>query len=202
MGQASILLELRADGRGAMAGEEFAWTVSASTIVVSSEGESQTYAFELKDDALLLSGGDLPQQITLMRRAQAQGGVSTAGSSAGNGQRNGGVALELVGKWCYMANVNAGNGGRMSNECVTFYANGTYEYYRESSSSGQYGSSASQEADGGTWSLEGSVLKAQSRTNGAVQYTLEKRNHPKNTGDPMLVIDGRAFVTATQRAPW
>ncbi|HZV69137.1 MAG TPA: hypothetical protein VFG10_06315 [Saprospiraceae bacterium] len=31
---------------------------------------------------------------------------------------------------------------------------------------------------------------------------LEQRNHPKNVNDPMIVLDGRAFVTAYNKPPW
>ena len=107
---------------------------------------------------------------------------------------------ELAGKWCYMSNVTANDGGRMSNTCVTLYPNGTYEYYSETSSSNPYGGTASQSSDSGTWSVSGSTLVANSRSRGRQVYTLEKRNHPK-TGDPMLMVDGDAFVTYTQRRP-
>jgi len=100
-----------------------------------------------------------------------------------------------------MSNVNANNGGRMSNRCITLYANGTYEYYSESSSSGQYGSTASQDSDTGTWRATASSITANSRKHGVLTYSLEKRNHPKN-GDAMIVLDGEAFATAQQRPPW
>lgn len=45
------------------------------------------------------------------------------------------------------------------------------------------------------------MLVGQSQSEGLVQYSLELMNHPK-TGDPMLVIDGDWFVTATPREPW
>ncbi|HEV2883666.1 MAG TPA: hypothetical protein VGW36_02350, partial [Pyrinomonadaceae bacterium] len=108
---------------------------------------------------------------------------------------------EFVGKWCYMSNVNSTGGGRMSNTCFTLYGNGTYEYYSETSSSGPIASSASQESDSGTWRVAGRTLTANSRARGTLNFTLEKRNHPK-TGDPMLVLDGDAFVTYSPRSPW
>ena len=38
-------------------------------------------------------------------------------------------------------------------------------------------------------------------TLGVTTYVLEKRNHPKNN-EPMLVLDGQAFVTFYQKPPW
>jgi hypothetical protein len=100
-----------------------------------------------------------------------------------------------------MSNVNASNGGRMSNRCFTLYEDGTYQYYAETSSSGEYGSSASQESDSGTWSATQTTITANSQTNGVHTYNLEKRNHPK-TNDPMLVLDGDAYVTYGPKPSW
>ena len=47
-----------------------------------------------------------------------------------------------------------------------------------------------------------STANAQIRSEILVSCKLEKRNHPKNVNDPMIVLDGDAFVTATQRPPW
>jgi hypothetical protein len=114
---------------------------------------------------------------------------------------NGGVLQELVGKWCYLSNVQANDGGRMSEICITLNSDGTYEYYGETSSNNPYGGSGSQESDAGRWSATATTLTAHSNSGETKNFTLEKRNHPK-TGDPMLIIDGDAFVTAYQKQPW
>ena len=107
----------------------------------------------------------------------------------------------VAGKWCYMSNIYASNGGRISNRCFTLNPNGTYEYYGETSSSGQYGSTASQESDRGTWTATANSLDANSAKYGKRSYRLEKKNHPK-TKDPMLVIEGEAYVTYYQKTSW
>ena len=89
----------------------------------------------------------------------------------------------------------------MSNRCFVLNSNGTYEYSSETSSSGQYGGSASQEYDAGRWSATRTTLTAMSNRNGRMVYPIELKNHPK-TGDPMIVVDGDAYVTAYQRRPW
>jgi hypothetical protein len=129
--------------------------------------------------------------------------VRGAASAAADGMNEsfGAHPAELAGKWCYMSNVTANDGGRISSTCFTLYPNGTYEYYSETNSSNPYGGTASQSSDSGTWSVSGGTLIANSRSRGRQVYTLEKRNHPK-TGDPMLMVDGDAFVTYTQRRPW
>lgn len=119
---------------------------------------------------------------------------------------NGNIAQELVGKWCYV-NVNSyNNGGSSSEQCITLKADGTYEYYSESSRSvntnGYSGGTNSQGSDRGTWSYDGSrIYYNSSMGNGSGSYLLEKRNHPKNN-DPMIVLDGQTYVTQYQKAPW
>ena len=93
----------------------------------------------------------------------------------------------------------------MTDECFTIAPNGIYTYHRESSmsaySSGMAAGTASQTDDRGTVQLRGSVIVVNSQTQGPSSYALVKRNHEK-TGDPMLCLDGRCFVTAYQRPPW
>lgn len=108
---------------------------------------------------------------------------------------------ELVGKWCYLANVQANDGGRQSNTCFQLNADGSYQYHSETSSSGQFGATASESDDEGRWQASGDTLTAQSTSGKITNYRFEKRNHPK-TNDPMLVFDGQAFVTYFQKPPW
>jgi hypothetical protein len=129
----------------------------------------------------------------------------SAGSSAtpnGSGPLAAGSPLpELVGKWCYMANVQANDGGRQSNTCFQLNADGSYQYHSETGESGQFGGSAAQSDDEGRWQARGNSLTAQSSSGKVSTYTFEKRNHPK-TNDPMLIFDGQAFVTYYQKPPW
>jgi hypothetical protein len=131
------------------------------------------------------------------------GSTQPAQSTTGGGKT---IAQELVGKWCYV-NVNSYNSGASSSEqCITLKADGTYEYYSESSRSvntGTYsGGTNSQNSDTGTWSYDGSRIHYSSSVGkGSGSYLLEKRNHPKNN-DPMIVLDGQTYVTQYQKAPW
>ena len=103
----------------------------------------------------------------------------------------------LCGRWSYLSSGT----GRMTTRYIVLYENGTYEHYGESSTSGPNGSTASNSADSGTWRLQGNILIVNSRQAGPLQLTLILRNHPK-TGDPMIIIDGDAYVTETQRPRW
>lgn len=104
-------------------------------------------------------------------------------------------AATLSGKWCSMSN---DNGGRISGRCITLNEDGTYEYYAETSSGGYYGSVLSRQSDRGAWRARGNSITAISYRNGARTYSVEKMNHPQ-TGDPMLLIDGDAYIAFPQR---
>lgn len=189
-----IALQIFNDGKLTINGEQFNYRVDGRHVILSNSEGSVRVEFQLDGNTLTTN---YQGERTVYRRVRG-------GSNAAPGPMNeiqGANPPELAGKWCYMSNVSANDGGRMSNTCFTLYPNGTYEYYSETSSSNPYGGTASQSSDAGTWSVSGGALIANSRSRGRQVYTLEKRNHPK-TGDPMLVVDGDAFVTYTQRRPW
>jgi hypothetical protein len=185
-------VQINEDGTLILDGATYRYAVKGNNITLANNEGAATFPFQLSGDTLqVLADGKLVIYKRLTGGATVQNMVSASGSNP----------PELFGKWCYMSNVNSSGGGRMSNSCFTLYENGTYEYYSETSSSGPVASSASQESDSGTWSVSGRTLTAQSRARGTLTFSLEKRNHPK-TGDPMLLLDGDAFVTYSQRSPW
>lgn len=192
-------VEIRPDGTLTINGEKYRYKIKGGTIIVSDGEGSMDFPFQLTGNRLTVTaeGG---RRVVYTR-------VSDATDEDDTGQRNsqprnggGDIPPELVGKWCYMSNLT-GNNSRMSNRCFTLYEDGTYEYYAETSSSGSVASSASQESDSGRWSASGETITAYSKTNGKMTFSLERRNHPK-TGDPMLVLDGDAYVTAYRKQPW
>lgn len=187
------------------------WKNDRSTVSFDAKGmmrtNGQNYRYKATDDVITVTGNDgtieMPYHLeddTLTITVNNQKSVfQRVKKSKSDGDGN--VSQELVGKWCYMSNINTNDGGRMANRCITLNADGTYEYYSETGSSGDNGSTVSQENDSGTWSATEDTITANSQSQGAKTYSLEKRNHPK-TGDPMIVIDGDAYVTYGQRAPW
>ena len=183
-------VQIKDDGTLLLNGSPFRYVVKGKNIIIGNEEGMMQFPFELSGDTLNVQ---VDGRTVVYRRLSEEQAQSSA-SSGSNPQ-------ELVGKWCYMSNVNASGGGRMSNRCFTLYENGTYEYYAETTSSGPIASSASQESDSGTWSVSGGAITAHSRSRGTLVFTLEKRNHPK-TGDPMLLLDGDAYVTYGPRQPW
>ena len=183
-------VEIRGDGTLVLNGETLRYRVRGNTITISGDEGSLDIPFRLAGDTLTVEVQG--REIVYKRVAEGE-----EGSAAGGGAR----PQELVGKWCYLSNVNTGSGGRISNICFELTADGRYTYQGETSSSGPVASSASQEYDEGTWTATATTITAHSRTGRVTTFRLEKRNHPK-TGDPMLVLDGDAFVTFYQRPPW
>ena len=130
--------------------------------------------------------------------ASLRGKAGKAGAAGADGS----TPAELAGQWVFYASSNANNGGGSSRQKVlTLRADGTYTYLAENVSTNPNGAAWGDENDSGRWSADASSITFRSQDGESRSCTLEKRNHPKNR-DPMLVIDGTAFVTATQRAPW
>jgi hypothetical protein len=176
----STTVQIFKDGKLTINGAQFSYRVDGRFITLANNEGAARVEFQLDGDTLItLYQGERTVYQRVRRGsepAEEAGGANPA---------------ELFGKWCYMSNVTASNGGRMSNTCFTLYP----------SSSNPYGGTASQQSDSGTWRVNGSTLIAISQSRGRQSFTLEKRNHPK-TGDPMLVVDGDAFVTYAPKPPW
>jgi hypothetical protein len=191
-------LDIRPDGTVLINGSSFTYAIGGQTLFVQGpDGSAASYPFELSGNQLVVTVNN--QRVTYTRKVV---GIGPPGPAAAGAQS---LPQELFGKWCYIANVNANDGGRQSSTCFALNPDGSYQYHAESSSSGQaYGNSwgtASQTDDAGRWQSTGNTLTATSNSGKVSTYTFEKRNHPK-TNDPMLVIDGQAFVTYYQKPPW
>jgi hypothetical protein len=213
-------LDIQPNGTVLINGVSYAYAVSGNTLQVQGQSTSASYPFALDGNKLTVT---LNGQPVVYTRIEAPTFVPTPSATdtvplariAGEGPpmnptsapsapapaAGGSVVPELVGKWCFMSNVNANDGGRQSNTCFALNGDGTYWYHAETSSSGQYGGTASQSDDQGRWVASGNTLTATSSTGKITSYAFEKQNHPK-TRDPMLVINGQAFVTYFQKAPW
>jgi hypothetical protein len=211
-------LDVQANGTVLINGVSYSYTVSGNLLNVQGQNSAASYPFQLDGDKLTVT---LSGQNVVYTRIEAPtfappadtalplpklGGASSPATATPvptppPPAAGGGVVPELVGKWCYMSNVNASDGGRQSNTCFALNGDGSYWYHSETSSSGQYGGTASQSDDQGRWVASGSTLTATSSTGKVTSYAFEKQNHPK-TRDPMLVINGQAFVTYFQKPSW
>lgn len=198
------IIEFKPGSRVTINDAEYDYAVVGSTIIVSNDEGEMEFPFKLSAGVLtvwvemrkVVYNRMTDAEIAKLKKGSGSGPVAARGGSAA-----GGVPQELVGKWCYQANVTAVGGGRQSDICFTLKADGTYEYYGEASNSNVYGGSNSQSWDYGRWSATATTLTERSNSGKTTTYTLEKRNHPK-TGDPMLMVDGDAFVTFYQRPSW
>jgi hypothetical protein len=189
------LIQIMADGKMFIQNTAYRYTVQGNTLTLIGNDGSLPMPFQLNGNSLTVS---LNGQTAVLTRV-------TGAAQGGSGGGGAGIA-ELAGKWCYFSSFSANaGGGSMTDECFTINANGTYSYHREGSISayagGMYGGTASQTDDRGTVQLQGTILMVNSQSQGASSYNVTKRNHEK-TGDAMLCLDGRCFVTAYQRPAW
>lgn len=186
------VLTLGADGTALWGPNRYRYVVKGNQIIASGGPEgNQVFPFQLNGDSLTLLIEGTPVRLT--RRLPGQAPAARAS----------GVAPELVGKWCKVTNFSATNGGAYnSSACVVLNGNGTFVYGAETDSYNPNGGVTSQTADSGTWTATANSITANSRLRGGtVTYRLDRRNHPK-TGDPMIILDGDAYVTFYQKAPW
>jgi hypothetical protein len=189
-------VEFKADGKSIIRGQSVPFTVSGNNLTLQTAQGNIMMAFSVNGNSLnMIANG---QNFTYTR---AGGGSASPTTNVGG--KN--LDMSLVGKWCYMKVSSSYSGGSSTEECITLKEDGTYSYYYESSrsvnTSDLSGGTASQDSDSGTWWVEGNQIFYNSRTQGQGSYQLEKRNYPK-TGDPMIVLNGRTFVTAYNRPGW
>jgi hypothetical protein len=204
-------VNLMVDGKGSgnVDGVPMRYQVLGNMLFVERQGQVIGYQFELRDGKLLVAGGDLPGLLIM---SKGSGAAQKPGQQAGGqpGQRQaqaqGGIAQELVGKWCLVTNFSANaGGGSSSSTCFQLNPNGTYTYNSERSMSayapGMWGGTSSNNSDSGRWSAAGNTITAMSNNGKTTTYQLEKRNHPK-TRDAMLCLDGECYVTYFNRPRW
>ncbi|HRX00234.1 MAG TPA: hypothetical protein P5280_12130, partial [Cyclobacteriaceae bacterium] len=187
-------IEFKNNGQCNYLGNTFGYQATSNQITLTARDGSVAFGYSIQGNQLTITGPSGKVTYT-------KGATNNATASGSKG-----VAMELVGKWCWI-NVNSTNtGGSSSSRCITLNADGTYFYESESSMSVNtdafYGGTNSQGSDRGTWYVQGDRIFYNSQSTGQGSYRLEKRNHPKNVNDPMIVLDGEAYVTQTYRQPW
>ena len=160
------------------------------TLQTSQGGFPMTYA---------VSDGKLTLTLNGQSFIYSKGGAKPTVNAGGK------IDQTMVGKWCYVNVYSTGGGGSSASECITLRGDGTFEYYSESSrsvnTSTVTGGTSSQNSDRGTWWVQGDRIYYNSQTQGQGSYQFVKRNHPKNN-DPMIVLEGKTFVTSTIKDPW
>lgn len=199
------VLDFQSNNKVLIDGNSFDYQTQGSAVILSTPQGAVQFQYQRGEGQLTLTGPG----GSLVYRELKEG--ESAAKSQNVNAAGGATAAELAGKWCYVNVVSTGSGGWMTDECITLNENGTYEFYSENSGSatvtnqygGQvaFGGTSSQNHDAGTWQVQGNSLIAQSQSGARQSFTLEKRNHPQS-GDPMIVLNGRTYVTHWQKAPW
>lgn len=196
-------IEFTKAGKCVYQGQVYSYQAANGIVTLQTAQGNLTMGYAVSGNQLSLTANN--QILNYSKNGAPVTGVTpSANASTPTGGKQ--VAPELVGKWCYV-NVNSTNsGGSSTEQCITLKADGTYEYYSESSRSvntnAYSGGTNSQNIDRGTWSYDGTrIYYSSSMGAGSGSYLLEKRNHPKNN-DPMIVLDGQTYVTQYQKAPW
>jgi hypothetical protein len=191
-------------------GAELTYKLQGDLIIVQAPAGSITFQYTLNGNYLTLKSDNL-NAMYVRKTGSGNAGVTSGGTTATTQTGDGIIDQSLVGKWSYVGSANNPSGSFSTEEYITLNADGTYEYRSESSGSASgtdmygnqtyAGGTASQGFDKGTWRVKGNTIIANSQRNGVKVYQLQKKNHPKN-GDPMIVLDGTAYVTYYQKAPW
>jgi hypothetical protein len=179
--------QFNADGTGTVDGQSGRYEIHGDQLTMTGAQGQLTVTYAVRGDQLTLSTN---RGSIVMDRAKPESGA-------------GSVHMELVGKWCWISQVYANNGGaRQSNRCITLNGNGSYQYFGLTDSYNPYGGATSQTNDSGTWTATDTTLTTRSAGGRVTTYRLEKRNHPKNVRDPMIVLNGESFVTYYNKPPW
>lgn len=191
-------LVFNSNGNGSFAGGSFTYTSTANKIFASSDDGDFNYNYKLVNGQLIISGGIFPAPVTFTKAKSSSSNTSTS--------KSGSIDKSIVGTWCWTNASGVNTNATSSNtRCLVIKGDGTYQYTYEGSISGYgggyYGGSSSQSSDHGTWKLNGNTINVVSASEGAQSLSFQKKNHPK-TGDPMIVIDGDAYVTYYQKSPW
>ncbi|MEK7468584.1 MAG: hypothetical protein AAB074_14335 [Planctomycetota bacterium] len=167
--------------------------------------EVRLYAF-MGDSACAFVALGLPEFISKRDKdiEAILGSMSKAApAAAATGSGGSSVRQELCGKWIWISTFAANNGGgRQTDTWIILDVSGRYKWHYEHVSTNPNGAAWGSEDETGTWSATDTTISFKTDRGGAYTQQLVKRNHPKNTGDPMIVLDGKPYVTATNRKPW
>jgi hypothetical protein len=179
--------QFNSDGTGTVDGQSGRYEIHGDQLTMIGAQGQLTVTYSVRGDQLTLS--------------TARGSITLERSKPETGA--GSVHMELVGKWCWISQVYANNGGaRQSNRCITLNGNGSYQYFGLTDSYNPYGGATSQSNETGTWTATDTTLTTRSVSGRVTTYRLDKRNHPKNVRDPMIVLNGEPFVTFYNKPPW
>lgn len=202
-------LTMMEGGKLTLDGYDLNYTFDAHNIILMTTEGNMTFSYTISGDQFNVTYNGVTTYYRRVKNGAANGNKGGADVNAAGGK----IDQTMVGKWSRMGASGGGynsSGSSQYSESFTLYANGTYEYYGESSRSAsannQYGEevirggASNDGADRGTWRVKGNTIIAVSKNSGTHYYRFEKRNN-KN-GDPCIVLDGTEYVTYYKKSPW
>jgi hypothetical protein len=197
-------IEFMTNGQCIYLGQTYPYMAAQGMVTLSTIQGNVSFYYTINNNQLTLSANG--NQVIYQRGTGGNTQIPNNNGSVNAGKGSQNVPQELVGKWCWVNVTSTNSGGTSSDQCITLNGDGTFLYYSERSSSVNggsfYGGTNSQNSDQGTWWVQGDRIYYNSQKTGQGSYRLEKRNHPKNVNDPMIVLDGQPYVTQYQKAPW
>lgn len=144
----------------------------------------------------------LPEALA-KRQADIEAILASLSKPAPAAAGAGGVRQELLGQWIWIStNSLQTGGGSQSNTWIVFEADGRYKWHHDSVRTAKEGAAWGSQDETGRWSATDDAITFTPDGGNAYTQRLEKRNHPKNVNDPMIVLDGQPYVTAGPRRPW
>jgi hypothetical protein len=177
--------QFNTDGTAVVNGAPGRYEIRGNRLTLIGAQAENTARFEVHGDVLALNVNGKP--LTLDRVKEEVG--------------EGGVRVELVGKWCWISLTEA-NQVRKFSHCLTLKGAGAYAFADETDSHNPKRGANSLAADSGTWTATETSLTTHSLSGKATTYRLERRNHPGKVRDPMIVLDGQPYVSFYTKTPW
>lgn len=182
---ATSTAQFNADGTGVINGAPGRYEIRGNRLTMTGEQSQNTLRFEVHGDVLVLTVNGKP--VTLNRVKDEVG--------------EGSVRAELVGRWCLIS-LTAEQSPRKFSRCLTLNGGGTYALADAADSKNTAAGKTSPAGESGTWTATETSLSTHSLSGKNTTYHLQKRNHPGKVHDPMLVLDGQAYVSFFSKTPW
>lgn len=183
---------------GDMDGRTWVFTMPAQG---GKTAEVRLYAF-LGNGACAFVALGLPEALA-KRESDIEAILASISKPAAAAGGAGGGRQELLGQWIWIStNSLQSGGGSQSSTWIVFEGDGRYKWHHDSVRTAAEGGVWGSQDEAGRWSATDDSITFTPDQGTPYTQTLEKRNHPKNVNDPMIVLNGQPYVTAGPRRPW
>jgi hypothetical protein len=178
--------QFNADGTGIVNETPGRFEIRGNRLTLIGAQAQNTVRFEVHGDVLALTVNGKPVRLNRVFDEKGEGSVR----------------VELVGKWCWTSLTAPTQGKLQTRQCFTLNGNGTYVFAAGVETTAAKGMTKAPAADSGAWIATDATLTTHSSSGKATSYQMAKRNHPGKVHDPMIVLDGQAYVTFFNKRPW